>query len=170
MTDLPRIPGDEARASVLVAVPPPEAFRVFTEEIDRWWRQGLKYRMAGKRPSVLTLEPRTGGVLSESYETLSGPRVQVIGTVLAWDPPKHLLLEWRASNFGPEERTEVEITFEESPSGTLVTLIHRGWAQIRPDHPARHGQPSGPYLRSLGLWWGDLLTALRVHVLRPATC
>ena len=48
-------PGDQARATVLVAVPPDVAFQVFTEEIDQWWRRGLKYRVAGISENVLRL-------------------------------------------------------------------------------------------------------------------
>ncbi|HKO47770.1 MAG TPA: hypothetical protein VJV79_08605 [Polyangiaceae bacterium] len=29
--------GDQCVVSILVEVPPAEAFRVFTEEIDAWW-------------------------------------------------------------------------------------------------------------------------------------
>jgi hypothetical protein len=52
VNDPRRILGDEAVVSVLVAVEPETAFRVFTEEIDQWWRRGLKYRIAGKAPGV----------------------------------------------------------------------------------------------------------------------
>ena len=31
--------GDRARISVAVDVPPPLAFEIFTQEIDRWWRR-----------------------------------------------------------------------------------------------------------------------------------
>jgi hypothetical protein len=57
----------------------------------------------------------------------------------------------------------VEVRFQPSPSGTLVTVEHRGWSRIRPDHPARHGLEVGPFLRMMGLWWGDLLSALREY-------
>jgi hypothetical protein len=55
--------GDQAQVSVLVKVAPSEAFRIFTEEIDSWWRGGLKYRI-GKRRSVVHLEPKLGGLLT----------------------------------------------------------------------------------------------------------
>jgi hypothetical protein len=74
-----------------------------------------------------------------------------------------LVLTWRAVNFAPEEETEVEVLFEPSPSGTLVTVCHRGWSKIRPDHPARHGQDVRAFLQGMGHWWGDLLTSLREH-------
>ena len=64
-----------------------------------------------------------------------------------------------------QEKTEVEVLFAQSPSGTLVTVTHRGWAAIRPDHPARHGHDVEAFIRMMGLWWGDLVTSLREHVL-----
>jgi hypothetical protein len=55
------------------------------------------------------------------------------------------------------------VSFAPSASGTLVTVTHRGWSRIRPDHPVRHGQDVPAFLRMLGLWWGDLVNALREH-------
>jgi len=55
----------------------------------------------------------------------------------------------------------VEVVFVPSPSGTLVTVWHRGWSTIRPDHPARHNLDAIPFIRMNGLWWGDLLSAFR---------
>lgn len=163
------IPGDQARASVLVAVEPDVAFLVFTEEIDQWWRRGLRYRMAGKRRGVIHMEPGVGGRLLESFDTGSGACVVETGRVTVWEPPSRLVFEWRAANFAPAEKTEVEVQFEPSPSGTLVTVTHRGWSRIRPDHPARHGLEVAAFLRMNGLWWGDLMTSLREHVARRAS-
>lgn len=154
--------GDRARVSVLVRVPQDVAFRVFTEDIDRWWRRGMKYRVAGARTGILHLEPRVGGRLFETFDTPSGERVFVTGHVLAWEPPSRLVFTWRATNFAPDEKTEVEVSFAPSPSGTLVTVTHSGWAAIRPDHPVRHGHDVQAFLRMKGLWWGDLMSALRV--------
>jgi uncharacterized protein YndB with AHSA1/START domain len=151
---------------VLVAVDPDTAFRVFTEEIDRWWKRGLAYRVIGKDRGIIHLEPGVGGRLYESFDTPSGPRVFETGRVVSWEPPARLLLEWRAVNFAPEEKTEVEVLFERSPSGTLVTVTHRGWSAIRPDHPVRHGNEVPAFIRMMGLWWGELLSALREHAAR----
>jgi uncharacterized protein YndB with AHSA1/START domain len=156
-------PGDQARATVQVAVPPDVAFRVFTEEIDQWWRRGLKYRVAGGNRGFLHLEPRVGGRLYESFVSGAATRVFETGTVLAWEPPSRLLFEWRGVNFAPGERTDVEVRFAPSSGGTLVTVTHRGWASLRPDHPVRHGQEVPVFIRMMGLWWGELLTSLREH-------
>jgi uncharacterized protein YndB with AHSA1/START domain len=160
------IPGDAARVTVLVEVEPAEAFRVFTEEIDLWWRRGLRYRVGG-RGGVIALEPRAGGRL---FESLADGTVLETGRVTAWEPPARLVLSWRAVNFTPADAsTEVEVEFAPSPSGTLVTVTHRGWSRIRSDHPVRHGLDGAPFLRMFGLWWGDLMTSLRLHAARGKT-
>ncbi|MEO8362116.1 MAG: SRPBCC domain-containing protein [Vicinamibacteria bacterium] len=161
----PRVlPGDQARASVLVAATPEEAFRVFTEEINLWWRAGVRYRSGGAGRSVLHLEARDGGRLFESFDVEGETRVMETGRILVCDPPRLLVIEWRASNFSSEEKTEVEVSFEAKPGGTFVTVCHRGWAAIRPDHPVRHRQDVAAFVRMMGLWWGDLLTSLRLRV------
>lgn len=154
--------GDQAVVSVLVKVEITEAFRIFTEEINAWWRGGMRYRIGRKR-SVVHLEPKLGGRLFESFETAAGEKVVETGRVLCFEPPQRLVLEWRAVNFAPSERTEVEVRFEPSPSGTLVTVCHRGWSKIRADHPVRHGAEATAFIRNMGMWWGDLMTSLRLH-------
>jgi uncharacterized protein YndB with AHSA1/START domain len=156
-------PGDQARVSVLVEVEPTAAFRIFTEEIDAWWRRGIKYRIAGNRRGIIHLEAGVGGRLFESFESKSGTRVVETGRVTVWEPPARLVFEWRAANFAPAESTEVEVQFEPSASGTMVTVTHRGWSRIRADHPARHGLEVAAFVRSTGLWWGELMSSLRQH-------
>jgi uncharacterized protein YndB with AHSA1/START domain len=156
------IPGDQAKVSLLVHVAPMDAFRIFTEEIDGWWRSGMKYRL-GKNRSVVHLEPKLGGRLFETFNAPSGAeKILETGVITTWDPPNRVVFEWRASNFKPDERTEVDVTFEPSRSGTNVTVVHRGWAKIRPDHPARHGEGMSEFTRSLASWWGDLMTSFRI--------
>ena len=120
--------GDEARATVGVAVAPERAFEIFTQQVDLWWRRGRRFRNA----------PSDSG-----------------------------LIRWRASNFAPHETTEVEVLFRAVGKGTHVTVVHRGWAAIRPDRPARHGQNVPAFLRMMGLWWGDQLSLLRILASGP---
>jgi uncharacterized protein YndB with AHSA1/START domain len=155
--------GDSATVSVLVKVSPSDAFAVFTEEIDLWWRTGPRYRIGAKRPGKLCIEGGPAGRLFESYETKAGPRTFEVGKVLVWEPPHRLSLEWRGVNFKPDESTLVEVVFEASASGTLVTVKHRGWSSLRPEHPARHGLEGSAFSRMIGLWWGELLSSLREH-------
>lgn len=156
-------PGDRARASVLVRVPQADAFRVFTDEIDAWWRRSKRFRIGGSG-GRMRFEPHLGGSLYESFETRAGDTKTIqTGTVTVWEPPDRLAFEWRAVNFVPTESTLVEVEFEPRPSGTLVTVTHSGWSGIRPDHPVRHGAETAAFVRTMGMWWGDLLGSLRRH-------
>lgn len=156
--------GDVAAASVFVRVSVADAFEVFTEEIDLWWRHGRKFRIAGARPGRLAFECRQGGRLFETVELPSGPRVFEVGRVLEWEPPSRFVLEWRVVNFAAHEKTLVEVTFTPRGDGTMVRVEHRGWSTIRDDHPARHGLTGAAFSRQNGLWWGELMSALREHV------
>ena len=155
--------GDSAKVTVFVAVPPTVAFEVFTREIDRWWRTGPKFRIAGRRRGVLTFEEGPNGRLFESFELPSGPRAFEVGRVTAWEPPARLELEWRGVNFKPHEKTLVEVRFQPMRDGTQVTVEHRGWSALPPEHPARHGLQGADFARMIGMWWGELLTSLREY-------
>jgi uncharacterized protein YndB with AHSA1/START domain len=157
--------GDRAAASVYVAVAIEDAFEVFTAEIDLWWRHGMKFRNAGKRPGRIVFEPRLGGRLFETVQLSTREQTLEVGTVVEWDPPKRLALEWRNVNFKPHEKTLVLVTFTPSGDGTMVRVEHSGWSALPEDHPARHGLVGAPFARMIGMWWGDLLTSLREHVM-----
>jgi uncharacterized protein YndB with AHSA1/START domain len=161
ITDNRPIPGDQARVSVVVGVPPDVAFRIFTEEIDLWWRRGLKYRVAGTNPGSIHMEPRQGGLVFESFESGSEMKIFETGKITLWEPPSRLIFDWRGVNFSADEKTEVEVIFQRNSSGTLVTVTHRGWSRIRADHPVRHNLDMPSFIGMIGLWWGDLMTSLR---------
>ena len=154
--------GDQVRVTIAVAVPREVAFEIFTNEIDRWWRKGPRFRRSGMSAGLIRLEAGVGGRLFESVESAGVERVFIVGHVRAWEPPTRLVFTWKNETFSASEDTEVEVTFAATRTGTLVTVVHRGWAALRPDHPARHSMPVDEFVRSLGGWWGDLMTSLRV--------
>ena len=148
-------------------VPQADAFRIFTEEIDAWWRQGRKFRAGGAGRSVLHLEAGMGGRLFEMIRAEGGAAAHVVqtGEVTAWSPPEGFALRWRGVNFAPEEATQITVTFAaQGQEATLVTVVHAGWASLPADHNARHGQPVPAFIRAMATWWGDLLNGLRRHV------
>lgn len=153
--------GDQATVTVSVAVDPSAAFEIFTRETDLWWRRGIAYRVAGRHPGTLMFEPRQGGRLFEAFDGAAGQHVHEYGRITVWQPPSRLVFEWRNSNFTGSECTEVEVLFDATQDGTLVTLHHRGWSALRSDHPARHNLDQAAFCRMLGMWWADQLTALR---------
>jgi uncharacterized protein YndB with AHSA1/START domain len=151
---------ESARVTTFVKVPPAAAFEVFTDEIDRWWRRGPRFRTAGTGASELCFErDASGRRLVERMQD----RVHEIGRVLVWEPGERLVFEWRLSNFAPGERTEVELRFERFNDGTRVTLEHRGWDALRSDHPARHGLQGRAFGAMIGQHWAELMTAYRLH-------
>jgi activator of HSP90 ATPase len=162
MSSLP-IAGDQATVTVTVAVEPDEAFLLFTRDINLWWRRGPRFRNTPGDAGIICVEPRLGGRVFESFDTddaKGSERVVEIGRNKIWDPPNRLVFEWRLINFAANEKTEVEVLFKPSTSGTRVTVIHRGWSQLRGDHPARHGLSVTEFIRMIGLWWGEQMRAM----------
>ena len=152
--------------STVVAVAPGEAFAIFTEDVDLWWRRGPRYRAPGD--DRLRFEPGpTGRLVAES----SSGEMREIGEVVVWEPDAgRLVFRFRAPNFAPNEETEVDVRFEPVVDGTRVTLEHRGLGALRPDHPARHGLEGTALVALYGTWWGDMLVELRgrANVDRPS--
>jgi uncharacterized protein YndB with AHSA1/START domain len=161
------VSADQARVTVAVRVPPEAAFEIFTAEIDRWWRRGLKFRQAGQKRGLIHLEPRVGGRLFEQFDVDGGSQVLEVGRVRIWDPPVKLAFSWRNANFAPEELTDVEAEFCATDTGTRVTVTHRGWSKLRADHPARHGLADREFIGIKARWWGEQLSALREYALGP---
>lgn len=151
---------DAVTVSALVAVDPATAFEIFTQDLDAWWRTGPQYRPGRGRSGMMRLEGRVGGRLLEIYDEARGDAYE-IGRVRVWDPPARLVFSWRGTNFTPEQSTEVEVRFDPDPNGTRVTLEHRGWSTLPPDHPARHGLAGRAFSAMIGGWWADLLLTLR---------
>ncbi len=153
--------GDFVTASVSVRLPRERVFELFTSEIDRWWRRGPQFRNAGTSRGIVHIEPAVDGRVFESWTDDAGEQVFEIGRVQVWQPPERFEFTWRNSVFTKDELTLVEVHFQPSGGSTLVTVVHRGWANIRADHPARHGASVSDFQRTLGLWWGEQLRSLR---------
>jgi uncharacterized protein YndB with AHSA1/START domain len=101
------------------------AWRVFTEQIGRWWP--LAHYKIGKANAVdAVLEPRAGG---RWYERGEDGSTCNWGSVLAWEPPARLLLSWDINadwQYDPVLKTEVEIRFiAQGAQITRVELEHR---------------------------------------------
>jgi uncharacterized protein YndB with AHSA1/START domain len=115
---------DAIRKTVLVDFAPAEAFELFTTRIASWWPVGT-HSYGGDEVTDVVLEPRAGGRL---YEVTAAGE-QEWGSVLAWEPPDRVVIDWQIGEAGG---TEVEVRFSPEGPGTRVELEHRGFEESDP--------------------------------------
>jgi len=147
--------------SIEVEAEPSLAFDVFTAQIDTWWLHGPKHRFQAPWNGTLVFEPGPTGRLLEAYDDGT---TFVIGRVQQWTRGERIVLSWRLPSFVDAESTEVDIRFEAIDGGTRVSVEHRGWAELRPDHPARHGTQGREYEYMKASLWAENLTALKQYI------
>jgi hypothetical protein len=102
--------------SVVLPLPSTAAFQLFTQKISAWWP-------ADRRHSQ---DPASEIFLLESgrfYERARDGREVELGHVRSWDFPNRILLDFFIAT-GPEQPTEVEITFAALGQSTQVTVMH----------------------------------------------
>jgi activator of HSP90 ATPase len=158
---------DTITVSVDVPLSSAEAFALFTERIDAWWKRGPAHRFRSPwTTGALELIPGEDGRLIERYP--DGGVVE-IGRMRTWEPPRHFLMEWRLPVFASDETTDVEVTFKSIDTGCRVEVRHSGWSRLRPDHPARHGLEDRQFLATHGHLWSEQLNSLRTLAVREKT-
>ncbi len=117
------------RKTITVKAPPEAAFRVFTEQMSRWWNP--QYSIGAEPMAAVVMEGRQGGRWYERGE--SGAECDW-GHVLAWDPPNEVVLAWQITadwTFDADLETEVHVRFSAvGPATTLVELEHRGLERL----------------------------------------
>jgi hypothetical protein len=150
------------RAHTVVPAGADEAFRLFTEEVDAWWRRGPRFRFRPGRDGTMRFEGGAGGRLVEVFDAEAGD-VYEVGRILAWEPPARLRFELRARAFAPGETTVVEVRFEPAAEGTRVSVEHTGWGAFAADHPVRHGLVGPAFGAMMGTWWAEQLDAARAR-------
>jgi uncharacterized protein YndB with AHSA1/START domain len=116
------------------------AFDLFTRDARSWWPvEAFSSRAAvGLGPlDGVQLEPWEAGRFVER----SGNAEVRLGTVLVWDPPRRLVLEWELDLEVPP--TEVEVVFAPEGDDTRVDLAHSGWEFAGPDAREARARYSG---------------------------
>lgn len=150
--------------SVRVKAAPARAFEAFTRDVALWWRPNGLFQFTRGAPGVVAFEPGEGGRFTE---TRPGGEVFEIGRIRVWKPGERLVFSWRQASFTAGQRTEVEVRFEPVGSETRITVEHRGWDSVPPEHVARHRFPDAIFLQRHGEWWQTLLGALRAQAEAP---
>ena len=113
------------RQSVTVDRPAEHAFRVFTEQIDRWWPLG-RHSVFGDRAATVTVEQRRGGRIVE--RSVDGEEASW-GEILVWEPPRRIVINWHP-NPDATVSTEIELRFAAENGSARVELEHRGWERL----------------------------------------
>jgi uncharacterized protein YndB with AHSA1/START domain len=120
-----------------VPVPPEQAFAAFAERMGTWWpRENTLGRDAFE---TVVIEPAAGG---RWLERTSHGGESEWGRVLAWDPPRRIVLTWQMTPQGlpepdPGKASEVEVRFvPEGTAATRVELEHRAFERHGDDGAA----------------------------------
>lgn len=113
--------------TITVKATPERAFEIFTTGMTRWWPETHSVRTTEAPIAEIVMEPRVGGRWLE--RSTDGSECNW-GHVLAWEPPKRVVLAWQLNSewkFDPALMTEVEVLFQAQDSATtLVRLEHSG--------------------------------------------
>jgi uncharacterized protein YndB with AHSA1/START domain len=119
---------EPVRKNITIDAPQDRVFKVFTDGIDKWWPRD--HHIGTSPLKQVIIEPKLGG---RWYSISEDGTENGTGKVLAWDPPKRVVLAWQITadwKYDPEFITEVEVTFtSEGPKKTRVDLEHRNLAR-----------------------------------------
>ena len=116
--------------SRLLQVDPVHAFEVFTERFGDWWDPRLTPDPATFEGA--DVEEVEGGVMALVQDGTD----YLIGEVLEWSIGERFAMSFHLS-LPREHPTTIDVRFESSDDGTLVTLTHGGWG---PDNVALRGK------------------------------
>ncbi len=121
MTAVADVQARTVHATVEIAATPDAVFRALTDpdELARWWGSPELYQTHDWK-----LDLRPGGRWSCQARSAEGTG-EVRGEVLAVDPPRLLEVSWEPS-WEEYKRSIIRYTLEEVPSGTRLSLLHRG--------------------------------------------
>ena len=136
------------RKQLTVDAPADRAFRVFTANMGTWWPREHHIGAAALKDCVI--EPKVDG---RWYEVGEDGSTCEWGKVLAWDPPRRLLLAWQLNDrfrYDPALVTEVEVTFTVvGPRSTRVDFEHRNLERL--------GEAAARLRGEMDKGWGQIL-------------
>ena len=140
------------RKQLTVEAPLDRAFRVFTANMGAWWPKEHHIGAAPLKDCVI--EPKVHG---RWYELSEDGTTCEWGKVLAWDPPRRVLLAWQLDagfKYDPALVTEVEVTFTlVAPKLTRVDFEHRNLE--------RFGEAAERLRGDMDAGWGQILESYR---------
>lgn len=118
--------GSELRLERLIAAPPERVFALWIDPklLVQWWGP------EGYQTPSLSLDPQPGGKWTTVMRTAEGVLRTASGVYRAIEPPRRLVFTWawvdEAGVRGHE--TQVTVTFDSVPGGTLLVVHHKEFA------------------------------------------
>jgi uncharacterized protein YndB with AHSA1/START domain len=142
---------EAVRKTVTVDCAVEEAFRIFTADATSWWPV-RDHSIHGDAVHEIVFESREGGAV---YERTAAGETAHWATVVTWEPPSRLVLEWDILK-REGLATEVEVRFLPEGDRTRVELEHRGWEEVTEEPAARRN--------NYDTGWGTVLGAYAARV------
>ncbi len=139
------------RKALRVEAPQAVAWRVFTEQMGRWWPLD-NYKIGKAKAIDAIIEPLVGG---RWYERGDDGSTCDWGSVLAWEPPACLVLSWDITadwQYDRSLQTEIELRFIPDGKAARVELEHR-----RLDRYGTRRDEMYRIFDTEGGGWGELL-------------
>lgn len=137
------------KRTLQIKVPIEVAFRVFTQKMGSWWP--ASHHVGGTPFKDILIDPKAGG---RWYEVNVKGEECIWGTVLAFEPPKKVVLSWHLQpdwSFSADLAKASEVALEfvaEGPEATRVEFEHRhlerhgeGWEKMREQVGSDGGWP-----------------------------
>jgi uncharacterized protein YndB with AHSA1/START domain len=156
------IPEAHVSKSLLVDCPQEHAFRVFTQHMGSWWP--ATHHIGALPFTDIVIEPRAGG---RWYELNANGVEGAWGHVLAWDPPRELVLSWHLN-------TKFEFVADLDQASRLeIRFLKHGVNQTRIEfahwHIERHGEGYQGLRDQLDNGWVGVLAELAKLAEAPAS-
>jgi uncharacterized protein YndB with AHSA1/START domain len=148
-----RIAPAAIRKTIEVKAPIDRAFAVFASRMGEWWHKEHSINPDTTQTDVV-IEPRPGG---RWYELGADGSQKDWGRVIAYDPPRRLILAWQLTRefaYDPDFETTVEVNFEESGGLTLVQFEHRDLERMGAGAAETLEGKDGGWAMLLGLYKG----------------
>jgi uncharacterized protein YndB with AHSA1/START domain len=146
-----RIAPAAIRKTIEVNAPIDRAFELFSTRMGEWWHKEHSIARETAQADVV-IEPRAGG---RWYEVGADGSEHLWGRVLAYEPPRRLLLAWqltREFHYDPAFETTVEVRFEEREGLTVVEFEHRDLERMGADAVQLLEGMDGGWAMLLGLF------------------
>lgn len=146
-----RIAPAAIRKTIEVRAPIERTFEVFASRMGEWWHKEHSIARETTQADVV-IEPRAGG---RWYEVGADGSEHLWGRVLAYEPPRRLLLAWqltREFQYDPNFETTVEVRFEERDGLTIVEFEHRDLERMGADAVELLEGMDGGWAMLLGLF------------------